>query len=131
MTTYMFFDLFKKKSSEKEALHTECKAVVRFVQEADELTRVAIGHSINMAHSFFRQNYANVEAFQNASIEERNQLIVQLTKMVEGLVQKDQHAAIGFRMFSIWIVGLTANDTSLTSQIEPIMEELSREGNLG
>ena len=118
------FGLFKRKPNDKEALHAECKAVVRFVQEADQLTRVAIGHSINLAHSFFRQRYANVEAFRNASIEERNQLIVQLTKMVEGLMQKDRHAAIGFRMFSIWVVGLTANDTFLTSQVEPIMKEL-------
>ena len=125
------FGLFKKKTSDREAVLTECKVIVRFVQEADKLTRVALGHSINMAHSIFRQHYPSVEAFQSASVEERNQLIAQLTKMVESLLQKDRHSALGFRMFSIWVVGLTTNDNFLTSQIEPVMKELSREGDHG
>jgi len=125
------FNLFKKKNPDREAIHHVARNLVASANQADKMTRIAVGHAINMANSMFIKKFGSVEGFQATPKPEQIAYIKASTEFVEKLINQDPVAAVGARFFSIWVTGISANDQPLLSILEDTMSSLSIEGNLG
>lgn len=124
------FGIFKKRDPDKEALHAECKQACEACASAPRLVRVAVGYAVNIANSAFIQRFGSAQSFQGAAYRDQSEYIKSLTATVEKLMQSDPHSAVGFRLFTMWVVSLMENDKWLHEKTSAVMAALSREGDI-
>jgi hypothetical protein len=91
---------------------------------------MAVGHIINMAHSFFAQRFGDAKSFRALSADEKHSYIESLTAMERKMMQNDPAAGLGFWLFKTWICALTANDEELVKEIADTLAYFSKKGNL-
>ena len=74
------FRLFgKKEPPGRKELRQEFEQATTALHRADELVKIAVGHSINMANSMFLQQFSSIEAFRALPKAEKMQYIQSLT----------------------------------------------------
>lgn len=124
---------FFKKSEPpgRKEFRAEFETVTGRLRAADEATQMAVGHSINMAHSFFAQKFGDVKSFRALPSGEKHSYIQSLTAMEETMMQKDPHAGLGFGLFKMWVGALTANDEELAKEFSNTLAFFSKKGDLG
>ena len=115
----------------RKEFRAEFESVTARLRKSDEVTQMAVGHSINMAHSFFAQRFGNTSAFRALSTDEKHSYIESLTAMEEKMMQKDPHAGLGFGLFKMWIGAVTANDEELVKEFSGVLASFSKKGDLG
>ena len=124
---------FSKKTQPpgRREFRAEFEAATARLRRTDEVTQMAVGHSINMAHSFFAQRFGDAKSFRALSADEKHSYIQSLTAMEEKMMQKDPHAGLGFGLFKMWVGALTANDEELVREFSNALAFFSKKGNLG
>lgn len=124
---------FSKKAEPpgRKEFRAEFETVTTRLRKTDEVTQMAIGHSINMAHSFFAQKFGDTKSFRALSADEKHSYIQSLTAMEEKMMQKDPHAGLGFGLFKMWVGAVTANDEDLVKEFSNTLAFFSKKGNLG
>jgi hypothetical protein len=124
---------FSKKAEPpgRKEFRAEFESVTSRLRNADEATQVAVGHCINLAHSFFAQRFGDTKSFRALSADQKHSYIESLTAMEEKMLQKDPHAGLGFGLFKMWIGAVTANDEELVKEFSDTLAFFSRKGNLG
>lgn len=106
----------KKEPPGRKAFREEFDTVTAKLRRADELSQVAVGHSVNMANSFFIQRFSTIESFRKLPKAEKLAYIQSLTAMEEKLTGKDPHAAVGFGIFKMWVGALSEDDEELIAR---------------
>lgn len=124
---------FSKKAAPpgRKEFRAEFESVTARLREADDVTQMAVGHGINMAHSFFAQRFGDVKSFRALPTDEKHSYIQSLTAMEEKMIQKDPPAGLGFGLFKMWVGALTANDEELVKEFSNTLAFFSKKGNLG
>ncbi|MDO9372176.1 MAG: hypothetical protein Q7U07_06255 [Gammaproteobacteria bacterium] len=126
------FGIFRNKErSDRKALRLEFETVTKALHRADELTQVAVGHSINLANTAFVARFSTVERFKAMPATEKIEYIKSLSHAEEAIGQRDSHAALGFGLFKMWIGAVTANDEELATHFLEELSFFSRKGDLG
>ena len=122
----------KKETSERRAFREEFETTVSQLRTAPDLVQLAVGHSVNIAHSFFAQSFGSVESFMKRPAEERNTYVQKLTIMEVTLREErgDDAASLGFGLFKMWVGTLLANDTELTAKFANELAYFSKKGDL-
>lgn len=115
----------------RREFRAEFETVTARLRKTDELTQMVVGHSINMAHSFFAQRFGDVKSFRALSADEKHSYIQSLTAMEEKMMQEDPHAGLGFGLFKMWVGALTANDEELAKEFTDTLAFFSKKGDLG
>jgi hypothetical protein len=120
----------RKEPPGRKAFREEFDTVTAKLRTADEVSQVAVGHSINMANSFFIQPFTAIESFRKLPKAEKLAYIQSLTSMEEKLTAKDPHAAVGFGLFKMWVGALAEDDEELIARFSKELAFLSRKGDL-
>jgi len=125
------FGFFKKKEppSRKE-LREEFEKFTGALHRADDVTQIAVGHSINMANSMFIKQFGSVDVFCQQPTSERIKYIQSLTAFEEKMSQQDPSVALGFGLFKMWVGVLSEQDQELMSQFSKELGYFSRKGGL-
>ena len=125
------FGFFKKKEPPgRKELREEFEKFTSALRRADDVTQIAVGHSINMANSMFIQRFGSVEAFCRQHASERIKYIQSLTAFEEKMIQQDPPVALGFGLFKMWVGVLSEQDQELMSQFAKELGYFSRKGGL-
>ena len=122
----------KKETSERRAFREEFETTVSQLRTAPEVVQLAVGHSVNTAHSFFAQSFGSAESFMSRPAEERNAYVQKLTTMEVTLREDrgDDAASLGFGLFKMWVGTLLANDGELKSKFATELAYFSKKGDL-
>lgn len=125
------FGYFKRENPNRRAMRLEFEAITRQLRTADPLAQIAVGHSINMANSVFRQHYT-AASFQDLPSSEQLTCIHSLTAMEKKLQEElsDPTASLGFGLFKMWVGALMAKDEPLMAQISEELAHFSKLGDL-
>lgn len=123
------FGFFKREDPNRRAMRLEFETVTRQLRTADPLAQMAVGHSINMANSFFRQRYT-ATSFQALPSSEQLAYIHSLTGMETELQREHPTASLGFGLFKMWVGALMAKDEPLMAQISKELAHFSQLGDL-
>jgi len=116
------FDLFEKEESpERKAFREEFEQYTKALRNSEEISQIAVGHSINMANSFFMQTFSGPDEFINIPRQEQMEYIQKLSAMENKLAETDPQACLGFGLFKMWVGALAENDKEL---IENFSNEL-------
>jgi hypothetical protein len=123
------FGLFKREAPSRKAMRLEFETVTKQLRTADPLAQAAVGHSLNMAHSMFRQRYT-VSTFQALPHTDQMAYIHSLSVIEEKLQVEtsDPTAALGFGLFKMWVGAVVAKDEPLMEQIAAELAHFSRFG---
>jgi len=125
------FGFFKKKEQPgRRELREEFEKLTSALRRADDITQIAVGHSINMANSMFIQRFGSPDAFCQKPTSERIEYIKSLTAFEEKMSQQDPSVALGFCLFKMWICVLSEQDHELMSQFSKELGYFSRKGDL-
>ena len=129
---YEMFGVFgNKERPDRKALRLEFETVTKALHSADELTQIAVGHSINLANTAFVARFSTVEGFKAIPAIERIEYIKGLSRAEEAIGHGDSQAALGFGLFKMWIGAVTASDEELATQFSKELSFFSRKGDLG
>ncbi len=120
----------RKEPLGRKAFREEFDTVTAKLRRADEASQVAVGHTINMANSFFIQRFTAIESFRKLPKAEKIAYIESLTSMEEKLTTKDPHAAVGFGLFKMWVGALSEGDDELVSKFSKELAFFSKKGDL-
>ena len=122
----------KKEDPNRKALREEFETVTTVLRTADNLTQVAVGHSINMANSLFHKMYSSPSEYQRLPKSERISYINKLTNMENKLQEEkgDSHSALGFGLFKMWVGAVAEDDTELMQQFSNELAYFSKKGDL-
>ncbi len=122
----------KRENLNRKALREEFETVTATLRSADNLVQITVGHSINMASSFFHQVYSSLGEFQQLPYSERISYIEKLTDMENKVREEmgDPHASLGVALFKMWVGAVTALDTELMEQFSKELAYFSRKGDL-
>ena len=121
------FGFFKRENPNRRAMRLEFETVTRQLRTADPLAQMAVGHSINMANSIFRQRYT-ASSFQALPSDEQLAYIHSLSAMETKLQAElsDPTASLGFGLFKMWVGALMAKDEPLMAQISEELAHFSK-----
>ena len=122
----------KKETAERRAFREEFETTVSQLHTAPAVVQLAVGHSVNIAHSLFVQSFGSVENFAKRPAEERNGYVQKLTTMEVTLGEEsdDDAASLGFGLFKMWVGTLLANDSELTAKFANDLAYFSTKGDL-
>lgn len=123
--------LKKSEPAGRKDFRAEFEAVTARLRGANEVTQMAVGHSINMAHSFFAQRFGDVKSFRALPSSEKYSYIQSLTAMEEKMMEKDPGAGLGFGLFKMWVGAVTANDEELVKEFSNTLAFFSKKGDIG
>lgn len=125
------FGFFKRENPNRRAMRLEFETVTRQLRSADPLAQMAVGHSINMANSLFRQRFTSA-SFQALPSSEQLAYIHSLTAMETKLQGElsDPTASLGFGLFKMWVGALMAKDEPLMAQMSEELAHFSQLGDL-
>lgn len=125
------FGFFKKNEPlGRKELRDEFVKFTSSLRCADDVTQMAVGHSINMANSMFIKRFGSGEAFCQQPTSERIKYIQSLTAFEEEMSQQNPPVALGFGLFKMWIGVLSEQDQELMSQFSKELSYFSRKGDL-
>lgn len=125
------FGFFKKKEPPgRKELREEFEKFTNALRRADDVTQMAVGHSINMANSMFIKRFGSIDAFCQQPKGERIKYIQSLTAFEEKMSQQDPSVALGFGLFKMWVGVLSEQDQELMSQFSKELGYFSRKGDL-
>src|SRR5262245_29378604 len=111
------FGWFKKQEPPgRKEFREEFRAVTRRLLAGDALSQVAVGHSINLAHSAFRARFDDVASFKALTTSEQHEYLKSLTEVEGKLLTTDQQAALGFGLFKMWLGAISAKDDELVAE---------------
>ena len=122
----------EKENPDRIAFRDEFETMTKRLRTADEVVQIAVGHSINMAFSMFRQTYAAPQAFKQLATSEQFAYVSKLTDMENRLRDEkgDMAASLGFGLFKMWVGTLASNDNELERQFSDELAYFSQKGNL-
>lgn len=122
----------KKENPDRAAFRDEFETMTTRLRAADDGVQIAVGHSINMAFSLFRQTHATPQAFKRLPTTEQFAYIGKLTDMENRLRDEkgDVAASLGFGLFKMWVGTLASNDNELERQFSDELAYFSKRGNL-
>jgi hypothetical protein len=122
----------KKENPDRKAFRDEFETMTARLRSADEVVQIAVGHSINLAFSLFRQTHATPQAFKRLATSEQFAYIGKLTDMENRLRDEkgDMAASLGFGLFKMWVGTLASNDNELERQFSDELAYFSKKGNL-
>lgn len=125
----MFGFLRKKKlASERDGVFEDLRQAARELGSADQMTRIKVGMTINIASTAFAGIFKGPGGFQSTPRGQQCEYMAKLKKAQEQAhARQDSAAALGFGLFNIWLCALAANDDELMAQIKPELAALSRE----
>lgn len=126
----MFGFLKKKEPRGRRELREEFEKFTSALHRADDVTQMAVGHSINMANSMFIKRFGSINAFCQQPASERIKYIQSLTAFEEKMSQQDPSVALGFGLFKMWVGVLSEQDQELMSQFSKELGYFSRKGDL-
>lgn len=125
------FGFFKKKEPPgRKELRDEFERFTSALRCADDVTQMAVGHSINMANSIFIKRFGSIDAFCRHPQDERIKYIQSITAFEEKMSQQDPSVALGFGLFKMWVGVLSERDQELMSQFSKELGYFSRKGDL-
>ena len=125
------FGLFKKQEpSARKGLRLEFERVTAMLRSSDNLSQMAVGHSINMANSIFAKRFQSVDSFRLLPRTQKMEFIHSLSAVEENAARKDVHFALGVALFKMWIGAVVADDVELTCQMFEELRFFSRKGDL-
>lgn len=125
------FRFFKKKEPPgRKELREEFEKFTSALRRADDITQIAVGHSINMANSMFIKRFGSIDAFCQQPKGEKIKYIQSLTAFEEKTSQQDTSVALGFGLFKMWVGVLSEQDQELMSQFSKELGYFSRKGDL-
>jgi hypothetical protein len=125
------FGLFKKEeSSARRGLRLEFEHVSAMMREADNVSQMAVGASINVANSLFMQRFQSVDSFRLLPKSLKMKYIHNLSALEEARAKEDPHFALGVGLFKMWIGAVVANDKDLEAQIFNELGFLSKKGDI-
>lgn len=124
---------FSKKTEPagRKEFRAEFQKVTTRLRGADDAAQMAIGHSVNLAHSFFVKRFGDTKSFRALSAKEKNAYIESLSAMEAKMLESDPAAGLGFGLFKMWVGAVTANDDELVKEFSDGLAFFSRKGNLG
>ncbi len=105
--------------------------IVAAIKSSEHQVQISIGHSINIAHSIFIKRFESLAAFRRCSPEEQVKYVENLIEMRNGLAGKNQIAATGCMLFTIWIFAVIKGDAEAEQKVGKELEFLSRIGDIG
>ncbi len=120
----------KEENPERKAFREEFMQYTKALRNSDEVAQIAVGHSINIAHSIFIQTYSTTDEFMRLPKQHKMNFIQKLTEMENKLSESDSHAALGFGLFKMWVGVLTENDEELIENFSTELEYFSKKGEL-
>ncbi len=102
------------------------------LRSADNLVQVAVGNSIKKANSIFHQAYSSAGKFQQLPKLERISYVNRLIDIENRLREKkvDRHAALGFRLFNMWVGAVAELDTKLIQEFGDELAHFSKKSDL-
>lgn len=115
-------------SAERTQLRDQFMQITAQLKTADPLAQAAVGHGINMVHSFFVRRFGDVSAFQRHSKTENLRFIDQLSELERKLGASDPHTALGVILFKMWIGAVSEKDQDLIDEFSAELAALSRRG---
>lgn len=128
----MFGFAKRKEDPSRKALREEFGTVSTALRSADNLVQVAVGNSIKKANSIFHQAYSSPGKFQRLPKSERISYVNMLIDIENRLREKkvDRHAALGFRLFNMWVGAVAELDTKLMQQFGDELAYFSKKNDL-
>ena len=129
----MMFGFAKRKEDpSRKALREEFETVITTLRSTDNLVQVAVGNSIKMANSIFHQAYSSPGEFQRLPKSERISYINILIDIENQLREKkiDRHAALGFRLFKMWVGAVAELDSELMQQFGKELAHFTKKNDL-
>ena len=105
----------KREAPGRKEFRDEFETMTMKLRGADASVQMAVGHSINMAFSLFRQAHGSPQAFKKLPAEAQFAYIAKLTDMENRLRDQkgDMAGSLGFGLFKMWVGTLTSNDDEL------------------
>jgi len=124
------FNFFKKESADRKAMRKEFEEHTKALRHADDLTQIAVGHAINMAHSMFIKRFGSAKEFGQQPINEQIKYIQSLSNFEEKIGVQDPLTALGSSLFKKWLAALAEADKELMSQFRKELDYFSRKGDI-
>lgn len=113
---------------ERKALREGFSQLTKTLRNSDDLSQMVAGNSINVANSSFLQTHSSAEGFRSLPKQEQLEYIDKLSAIEHELSETDPEAALGYKLFKMWVEVLAANDDEL---IEIFSKELAHFGEKG
>ena len=125
------FNIFNKEDPYRKQNRLEFEAIMNDMIKQPQSTRIAVGHSINIANSMFYQRFSGVDNFMKLKRTEQMDYQQSLNEMQEKLGETDPASMIGFHLFGKWISSLIENDKKLMLEFTKGLAILSEEADIG
>ena len=119
-----------KEDPDRREFREEFNEAIQALNTADKITRMAVGHSINMANSVLFQNFGDIEGFQNTPKPEQMAYLNKLKALEEKLLNEDPASGLGVGLFKMWLATVMENDKELMNLFSKELADLSSEGEL-
>lgn len=119
-----------KEDPDRHAFREDFNEAVQALNKADKITRMAVGHSINMANSVLFQNFGDIEGFQATPKTEQMAYLNKLKDLEEKLLKEDPMTGLGVGLFKMWLTTVMEKDEELITLFANELAVLSSEGDL-
>ena len=86
---------------DRRAFREEFNEAVQALNKADKITRMAVGHSINMANTVLFQNFGDIEGFKKIPKTEQMAYLNKLHGLEEKLQKEDPVTGLGIGLFKM------------------------------
>ena len=122
----------KKEDPNRAAARGEFEQMVTLLKTADDLVQAAVGHSINLANSMFRQSFPDISDFQRIPKSDRIEYMHRLAEVEERLKNEknDYPASVGFGLFKMWVGAVAENDSELIESFTKELDFFSQKGDI-
>ena len=119
-----------KENPGRRVFREEFNESIQALTKADKVTRMAVGHSINMANSALCKTFGNIVGFQEIPKTEQLAYVNKLKDLEEALLEKDPLSGLGVGLFKMWLATVVENDEELMTLFANELAILSSEGDL-
>ena len=122
----------KQEAPGRKEFREEFETMTTKLRGADASVQMAVGHSINMAFSLFRQAHGSPQSFKQLPTDVQFAYISKLTDMENRLRDQkgDMAGSLGFGLFKMWVGTLTSNDDELNEKFSNELAFFSKKGNM-
>lgn len=118
----------KKEKDDRLEFREEFEKVIAGLKKADKITRMEVGHSINMANSALFQNFGDLGGFKKLSKNEQMSYLTKMHDMETKMQQEMPVSALGLGLYKMWLTTIMERDDDLSESFASALSGLSKEG---
>lgn len=118
----------KKEDEDRREFREEFEQAVAGLKKADKVTRMEVGHSINMANSVLLQNFGDLDSFKKLSKNEQMSYLTKMHDMETKMQQEMPVSALGVGLYKMWLTTIMERDNELSESFSLALSDLSKEG---